>query len=110
MDERLKLHQEYVDIMNRCIADGKDHSKQVYYQPKEGERLTYPCILYSRIPPWALFANDKKYVRRPKYLVTVIDYDQDSEIARAVEDMTYTVFDRIGIADRLYHFYYQKTN
>ena len=39
MDRRLQLHEELCSVLG---------SRNVYFQPPETIKLTYPCIIYSK--------------------------------------------------------------
>lgn len=71
MAGRLQLHEELCDILQ---------TKNVYFQPPESVKMTYPCIRYSKAEPDARHANDKVYKNVSKYEGIVIDYDPDSAI------------------------------
>lgn len=74
MDSRTKLHALLVEF-----ADN------VYFQPPSNIRLTYPCIVYSKIRKDDTHANNNTYVSVQAYQLTVIDQDPDSIIADAIE-------------------------
>lgn len=72
---RLKLHEQLASICPNC-----------YYQPPRNIQMTYPCIVYNRAGYNDMFANDKKYLSRDSYMITVIDRDPDSEIPNKILD------------------------
>lgn len=55
----------------------------VYFQPPESVKMTYPCIVYHRSTGDTQFANNIPYLRRQQYEVTIIDLDADSPIIDA---------------------------
>jgi len=95
MDRRLELHEELCDILG---------SRNVYFQPPESVKLKYPCILYnlSTVDTWR--ADNKLYLRKNRYLITVVDKNPDSKIH---EDILYHFplcsFDRSYTVDNLNH-------
>lgn len=57
--------------------------------------------------PSVLHADNIKYLNTRGWLVTVIDEDPDSQIAKEVEKLPYCTFDRPYTADGLNHFVYR---
>lgn len=101
MASRLKLHEEFIDI----LESGAETDKRVYYQPPESIRLRYPCIRYSRDGVDTKRANDGPYLSTPRYEGVVIDYDQDSEIPnKLLERFPMCSLGRVYTSDDLYHF------
>lgn len=75
----------------------------VYFQPPETLKITYPCIVYKRDNEYTEFADDLPYHRRKRYQVTVIDRDPDSGIPDKVGDLPLCRFARFFTADNLNH-------
>lgn len=78
-------------------------SRNVYFQPPESFKLSYPCIIYSRNAGKTKFANDNPYSYQRGYKVTVIDKNPDSEIPVKVATLPMCIFDRHYTADNLNH-------
>lgn len=79
-------------------------SKNVYFQPPESLKLTYPCIVYSVEDIDTLKANDRNYRMINKYELTIIDRDPDTEIHyRILGNYQMCRFDRAFVSDNLYH-------
>ena len=55
-------------------------SKNVYFQPPESVKLTYPCIIYEEIKGASIRASDLLYLYRKAYSGVIIDKNPDSEI------------------------------
>jgi hypothetical protein len=54
-------------------------SRNVYFQPPENVKLSYPCIIYSRGNIGKTqFADDIPYLHKTRYMVIVIDANPDS--------------------------------
>lgn len=101
MASRLKLHEEFVNI----LESGGEYDERVYYQPPESIKLRYPCIKYSKDGVNTKYADNRSYMNTNKYEVIVIDYDQDSEIPdKILNNFQMCSLDRIYTADDLYHF------
>ena len=88
------LHEELVSILG---------SKNVYFQPPESLKMSYPAIVYARNKIENEFANDSIYNQRRSYLITVIDSDPDSEIVNKVSIMKTCKHDRHYKVDNLNH-------
>lgn len=95
MDRRLEL-----DAKLSAIPGVKD----AYYNSPSNVKMKYPCIRYSKSNEKVRFSNNGRFVVRDRYTVTVIDYTPDSSIVKALEAFPYYSFDRVYIADGLYHF------
>jgi hypothetical protein len=78
-------------------------SGNVYFQPPESVKLSYPCIIYSRSDGNTEFANDKPYTRRTEYDVMVIDKDPDSLIPEKISELPMCVFKQHYTKDNLNH-------
>lgn len=92
MDQRLKFHQILTEM-----------TKNVYFQPSENIRLTYPCIIYSRTQVATDFADNNPYSRNKRYLVTIIDRDPDSPIPDKVGGLPGSAFVTHFTKDNLNH-------
>lgn len=71
--------------------------------------MRYPAIVYSLADVDTDHANDRPYLRRKAYTVTVIDKDPDSEVAEAVSLLPCCRFDRHYASDNLHHFAFRLT-
>ena len=94
MANRVQLQTILEDLMS---------SSNVYYQPPESVKLRYPCVIYSRSSIDTTFADDKPYVHRIRYKITIIDKNPDSELPGKVAALPMCVFDRHYVADNLNH-------
>lgn len=75
----------------------------VYYQPPESVRMTYPAIVYERRLIDNIHANDNVYGQKKSYEVTVIDKNPDSMIVDRVSKLPYCSHNRHYTADNLNH-------
>lgn len=94
MGLRLDLHKKLVEILG---------SKNVYFQPPESVKMSYPCIVYQRSTGDTDFADNLPYRFTIRYQVTVIDRDPDSEIPGKVAQLPMTTFDRHYTVSNLNH-------
>lgn len=93
MASRLKLHQELLTL-----------TRNVYFQPPESIKISYPCILYTRDTYDTKYADNGKYLFKKGYKVTIIDTDPEKKLS----DELYMKFphcklDRSYTSDNLYH-------
>lgn len=82
-------------------------SDNVYYEPPESIRLKYPCIIYDLTNEDVRYADDKKYLRKKAYDITVISSDPDDILFDKVSDLDYCIFDRRFDTDNLVHNVYR---
>lgn len=78
-------------------------SPNVYFQPPPTLVMNYPCIVYKREYKATLFAGNRPYRHRKRYLVTVITKDPDSDIPGRIADLPLCAYDRFYTADNLNH-------
>lgn len=78
-------------------------SRNVYYQPPESIKMSYPAIVYERDNIRNDFANNLVYMQSHSYQITVIDYDPDSEIVKRVSALPMCSFSRHFVSDNLNH-------
>lgn len=96
MDRRLLLDKELRSL-----------SKNVYYQPPESHKMTYPCIVYHLTDANVTHADDKNYNIKKRYTVTYISNNPDNDFVKKMLDtFQYCSFDRWYAADNLNHFVY----
>lgn len=97
IDQRLQLHELL------CNIEGV---KKVYYQPPSSEKLWYPCIIYKCDSFDTMYANNKRYLAFPRYTLTLIDYDVESELVERVlslSDGCHVSLDQTYSSDGLFH-------
>lgn len=91
---REELHEILVDILG---------SRNVYFQPPESKKLTYPCIVYERSAIYTYKADNKKYLKNKQYNVTIITEDPDSETIDKMMELDYCRFNRHFVSDNMNH-------
>lgn len=89
--------------LNALLESFLPEGKEAYFQPPNGLKMKYPCIVYRRDDADDLFADNVKYRQIPRYKVTVIDLDPDSDIPAKVAALPMSSFDRSYTADNLNH-------
>lgn len=98
MGQRLALHQ----ILKMTLG-----TSNVYFQPPENLMMQYPCIVYKRDSANSQFADNKTYLYKKRYLITVIDQNPDSAIPDKVAKLPLCTFLRFYTADNLNHDLFQ---
>lgn len=94
MRRRLQLQQLLVNILG---------SNNVYFQPPESFRMNYPCIVYERSSEDTKFADNKLYLHKKRYTITVIDKNPDSIIPDRIAELPLCKFNRHYKVDNLNH-------
>lgn len=78
-------------------------ARRVYFQPPESVKLSYPCIIYEEDRGKIRHANDRNYLYRKAYSITVIDKNPDSPLPDKIRDLHLVDAGRPFKADNLYH-------
>ena len=94
MASREKLHEELVAILG---------SRNVYFQPPETLKMSYPAIRYARVPMKNNFADNVVYKQSQQYEITLIDYDPESAFLGPLSKMPTCRHDRHYQSDNLNH-------
>lgn len=69
--------------------------------------MKYPCIVYHRQGDHAVHADNRRYLSRDKYAVTVIDANPDSRLPEALEGLPLCSMTSSFTSDNLHHFVYE---
>lgn len=94
MGQRLQLQSLLEEILG---------SRNVYFQPPEDFRMSYPAIVYNRDHQESLSADNSPYNRRKRYMITYIDQNPDSEIPDKLTSLSMSTFVRHFTAAQLNH-------
>lgn len=78
-------------------------SRNVYYQPPESVKISYPAIVYSRSDIDSKYANDKTYLHTNQYEIIVIDKRPNNIAIEAILELPCCGYDRHYTADNLHH-------
>ena len=82
-------------------------NENVYFQPPESIKLNYPCIIYELSGHKSEFADNKLYLNKKQYTITVIDRDPDSLIPDKLLSLSLISFDRYYAANNLNHYVFR---
>lgn len=99
MRTREELHEILCNILG---------SRNCYFSPPSNIRMKYPCIKYEEEAPSVRHADDRRYLKRNRYTLTIIDENVESEIPNRLfeSDLKYLDLDRIYVVDRMKHYVY----
>lgn len=92
--KRLELHEKLCQYVP---------NRQVYYNPPESIKMSYPCIVYNRDSISKIPADDIGYLKHSIYSITVIDFVSDSPIVDSLLDVPFVSFSSSFVSDNLYH-------
>lgn len=82
-------------------------SRNVYFQPPETLKIQYPCIIYELSNIQTVKANNRIYINKHRYQLTIIHSDPDNTLKDGILfAFRYCSFDRVYKADNLYHYVY----
>lgn len=81
----------------------KEIVPNVYFQPPNGLKIQYPCIVYVRDTMDVSYADNSPYRHAIRYQVTVIDRSPDSDLVNRVAMLPLVSHSRFFTADDLNH-------
>lgn len=93
--KRLELNQLLKEILG---------SENVYFQPKDGQNLSYPAIVYKLETVRSDFADGMPYRLHDRYQVTYIDRSPDSDIPKKLQSLPLCRFTAYFAKDQLNHY------
>ena len=94
MVDRIDLQTTLQDILG---------SKNVYYDPPESLKISYPAIIYSKSGLTNKKADDANYHINTMYDITVIDKRPDNPVIKKLLELPYCSYDRHFVSDTLHH-------
>lgn len=97
MGLRSELHNNLKNILG---------SNNVYFQPPESIKMSYPCIRYELTSIDTRFAGDTPYTNTKKYSVMVIDPNPDSLVPDRVARLPMCKASTFYAADNLNHYHF----
>ena len=95
--------EELQSLLESIMAQDNADPENVYFQPPNGYKLTYPCIIYERDYLHYRSADSVTYLVNKRYNITCIYEDPDSGLPDALSKIPGILFNRHFIADNLYH-------
>lgn len=99
----MEMRRERLDrLLKETVGAG--HS--VYFQPPEGLRLSYPCLVYVLDDLFSKHADNLPYFRALIWKITYITPDPDDEVILKLADLPQCAMGRSFTSDHLYHYPY----
>lgn len=95
----MKPRENLSDILHR-------YASNVYFQPPEGTKLRFPCIVYKLDGIETRHADNAPYSIDSKYSITYITRDPDDPIRFELVKLPMCRFDRFMASDNLNHYTY----
>lgn len=78
-------------------------SRNVYYNPPETLKISYPAIIYYKSKIETRKANNSTYSKNTRYDITVIDRRPDNPVIDKLMELPYCSYDRPYKSDNLNH-------
>lgn len=94
MASRLELQSKLEELLG---------SRNVYYQPPENLKISYPAIIYSKEDIDIKYANNKNYNNVNRYNIIVIDKLPDNNVINKILQLPLSSYDRHYNDDNLNH-------
>lgn len=91
---RLELHNKLKTVLG---------SNNVYFQPPESMKLSYPCIVYTRSNADTLYASNYPYKFDVAYQLTYISRDPDDPLIDEIAKLQMCRYDRSFKSEDLNH-------
>lgn len=101
MASRLELQTKLEELLG---------SKNVYYQPPESIKMSYPAIRYSFEGYKTIRADNGIYIKVPRYDVTLISKKPDPEYVDKLIEMRGSRFGRHYESNNLHHYTFTINN
>lgn len=95
MDRRLRL---------QAMLEALLGSRNVYFQPREGQNLSYPAIVYRLDNVRTQYGSNNPYSLHDRYQLTYIDRSPASDIPRKIQQLPMTRFTSFFTTDGLNHY------
>ena len=95
MSSRIELQTKLEELLG---------SSNVYYQPPENLKMSYPAIVYSLDDIKCTSADDIAYLQTRCYEIIVIDEKPDNVVIDKILNLPLCNFDRHYVADNLNHY------
>jgi len=91
---------------SRLNLSEKLHSlcPNVYFQPPNGTKLKYPCIIYDLDSIDKRNADNAAYTLNDRYSIQYITRDPDDDVKYKIIQMRYCSAGKFFISENLYHY------
>lgn len=96
-----KTPAEFQEFLTEKLGTGN-----VYFQPPETVRMSYPAFKYNLSNIKNINADNIHYFQKRQYTLTYITYDPDDAMVDTIATWEYCKFDRSYAANNLNYFVY----
>ena len=94
MASRLELQNKLEELLG---------SRSVYYQPPKSKQISYPAIIYTKVRPNTIKADNLNYIKTNCYEISVISAKIDHPVIEKIMEFPMCSYDRRFESDNLYH-------
>lgn len=91
---RLELHNIFVKIFE---------NNNIYYQPPENIKIEYPALIYTKDNINIKYANNRSYIMKDRYMITIIDKRPDNQAIKKILNLENTSYNRHYVSNGLNH-------
>ena len=100
----MKTRRLELDKRLREILQEETGQVNLYFQPPEGFKLTYPCIIYKKDTGDHMFADNSVYQFTQAYQLTYIDKNPDNTVVeRILKEFKWAKYGRSYQAENINH-------
>ena len=94
------------DELDALLRNTVGTGKEVYFQPPENFRLSYPCLTYEMTGIHSQHADNQPYTLFLRWELTYITRDPDDPVIFALAALPQCSMGRPFTSDNLYHYPY----
>lgn len=100
----MKTRRLELDKRLREILQEETGQVNLYFQPPEGFKLTYPCIIYKKDTGDHMFADNSVYQFTQAYQLTFISKNPDNSVVeRILKEFKWAKYGRSFQAENINH-------
>ena len=98
----MRTREDLQDELERMLGN-----KRVYFQKPSSNKISYPAIVYSLDSGETKFADDRPYLHKKRYQITLLTLDPDDEM---IDKITMSVelqrpeFNNHFVSDNIHHY------
>ena len=92
---RLELHKIFQQIF--------ENNNNIYYQPPENIKIEYPALIYTKDNINIKYANNRSYIMKDRYMITIIDKKPDNQAIKKILNLENTSYNRHYVSNGLNH-------
>jgi len=89
------------ELYNRLV---EEYTPNVYWNPPENFKMSYPCIIYSLVDTNDIYADNKKAIYNEVYELTWISFDkEDLKLDKLMHD-DHATYNSYFLSDAMHHY------